>query len=285
MDLGLFTPLVTPFVDRQFLDTLAVGAEDRGFDSIWFGEHLVTFEHYHSRYPYSDDGRMPVIEADKGLPDLFTTLAYLAARTTTLRLGSGVCLVPLRNPVVTAKEVANIDWLSGGRFDFGVGLGWSSEEYEALHVPWSGRGRRCTTNLKVMIELWRDGTSAYPSDEYELPPCLQYPKPVQSPHPPIFVGGESEAALRRVAEIGQGWYAFRLDPAGLRARLRHLEKHLTAYGRDISDIEVVVCPYRNVDATMVESYREAGASRLLLTLFAIDRDNLLSRLDKLAALL
>jgi probable F420-dependent oxidoreductase len=127
-------------------------------------------------------------------------LAFLAAHTARVRLGTGICLVPQRNPVYTAKEVATVDWLSGGRFDFGVGVGWLAEEFRALDVAFERRGDRCREYLDVMRRLWCDSVSAFAGSFYDLPASRQYPKPVQQPHPPICFGGESDAAMRRVAD-------------------------------------------------------------------------------------
>ena len=144
----------------------------------------------------------------------FATMAFLAAVTTNVRLGTGVLLVPQRNPVYTAKSVTTVDWLSNGRVDLGIGVGWLAEEFAALGVPFEHRGERCDEYLAVMRSLWTDEVSTFHGSFYDLPPARQFPKPVQQPHPPIHVGGESNAALRRAARLTEGWYGYNLDPAG-----------------------------------------------------------------------
>src|SRR6186997_170685 len=211
MDIGLFVPLGNGNANAELLRALGREAEARAFESIWVAEHVVMFDDYESQYPYAADGRFPG-GGDTGLLEPLTALTYLAAITDRVRLGTGICLVPQRNPVYTAKQVADLDSLSGGRVDFGIGVGWLREEFEALGVPFERRGKRTDEYLQVMRSLWCDDTSSFEGELYTLRPCRMYPKPVQQPHPPIHVGGESDAALRRVARFGQGWFSFNRLP-------------------------------------------------------------------------
>ena len=213
MKIGVFVTAGHPGSDRAYLEAAGRAAEALGFDSLWVAEHVVLFDEYASRYPYAEDGRIPV-RRDAGLIAPFTALSFLAAITHKIRLGTGICLVPQRNPLYTAREAADVDWLSGGRLDLGVGVGWLAEEFQALGVPFERRGERCRSYLEVMKRLWCDDVSQYQDEFYTLPACRQFPKPLQKPHPPIHFGGESDVALRRVADIGQGWYGFNLDADG-----------------------------------------------------------------------
>lgn len=268
MDFDVWLPTANPFCTPELLAAVAERCEERGVGCIWVGEHVVTFDDYASSYPYAEDGRMPA-PPDAGLLEPFTTLAYLAALTTTVRLGTAMCLLPQRNPVYCAKEVTTVDWLSGGRVDLGVGVGWLREEFEALGVPWAGRGARTDEYLAVLRALWCDDPSSFAGATYELAPCHQQPKPVQSPHPPIHVGGESDAALRRVAQHGQGWHTFNRSPAELAEGLGRLERFLGEAGRDRAEIEVTVCPYfKPLDPGLVEQYAEAGADAVAALVFA-----------------
>ena len=194
------------------------------------GEHVVLFEEYASSYPYAEDGRIPA-PPGTGLLEPLNTLSFLAAHTTTVRLGTAMVLLPQRNPVYTAKEVATLDWLSNGRVDFGVGVGWLEEEFNAVNVPWPQRGRRTDEYLEVLRTLWCDETSAYEGEFYSLNPCQMFPKPVQQPHPPIHIGGESDAALARVARAGQGWHTFNRTPEELAEPLATLDRLLAEQGR------------------------------------------------------
>ncbi len=282
MHVGYFAPLANPGADGAYLTELGSLVEGAGFHSLWVAEHVVLFDDYASKYPYAEDGRIPA-GGENGILEPFTTLAFLAGVTRTIRLGTGICLVPQRNPVYTAKEAANVDWLSGGRLDFGVGVGWLAEEFRAVDTPFERRGSRCRSYLEVMRRLWCDAVSEYKDEFYELPACRQYPKPVQQPHPPIHFGGESDAALRRVADLGQGWYGFNLEPEELRERLGRLDALLAAAGRRRDEIQVSVCPYfKGCDAEKLARYRDAGADQVILVGLAPDRASLRATVEGLA---
>ena len=282
MKLGVFCPLLSPVADAAYVRSFGETAEQLGFDSLWAAEHVVLFDEYGSRYPYSEDGRIPA-PPSSGMLEPFTTLAYLAALTDRIRLGTGVLLVPQRNPVYTAKEAANLDWLSGGRLDLGVGVGWLAEEFRAVGVPWSRRGERTRSYIEVMRRLWCDEVSEFKDEFYELPACRQFPKPLQKPHVPIHFGGESDAALQRAADIGQGWYGFNLEPEGVVERLARLDALLEANGRKRSDLSISVSPYlREMTPAKLEAYRRAGADQVILIAFARDRAAIASALGRLA---
>jgi probable F420-dependent oxidoreductase len=282
MRVGLFAPLGNPFATPEYLAALGAGAEERGFHSLWVAEHVVLFDHYASKYPYAADGRIPA-GGESGILEPFTALAFLAAHTRRLRLGTGICLVPQRNPVYTAKEVAALDWLSQGRFDFGVGVGWLAEEFAACATPFERRGARCRDYLAAMKSLWADAVSEYKGEFYAFPALRQYPKPVQKPHPPIHFGGESDAALRRVADLGQGWYGYSLEPEDAKARIGDLTRLLEARGRRRADVVMSVCPYlRAPSLDLVKRYRDAGVDQVILFAVAGNADGLRASLDRLA---
>ena len=252
--------------------------DEAGFHSIWVPEHVLFFPDYASRYPYSPDGRVP--GNPEGVLDPFTALTFIAAQTQRVRLGTGVCLVPQRQPVYTAKMVADVDYLSGGRVDFGVGIGWLAEEFDALGMDFSTRAKRCNEYIQAMQALWRDGVASFSGETVELPDCHFNPKPVQRPHPPIFFGGESNAALTRVATLGNGWYGYDLEPAGVRDRMVILEEKLKAAGRKRSDIDVFICPNRHrITADLVKGYQDAGVEQLIAPLFARDLNDLKRRAE------
>ena len=267
----------------ELLDALAEGAEARGIGTIWVGEHVVLFEDYESRYPYAEDGRIPA-PPGTGLLEPLLTLTYLAARTSTVRLGTAMLLLPQRNPVYVAKEVATLDWLSGGRVDLGIGVGWLKEEFDALGVPWERRGRRTDEYLEVLRTLWVDNPSSYHGVTYDLPACEMYPKPVQAPHPPIHVGGETPAALRRAARLGQGWHTFNRSPAELATGLAELDVHLEAAGRSRAELRITVCPYfEQLSPEAVEQYAEAGADAVAALFFAFTPEDVARAFDDLEA--
>src|ERR1700733_9373109 len=158
MQLGLFLPTASPFANAEWLHEVAKEVEDRKLTTVWIPEHVVQFDEYESRYPYSADGKFPAAPSS-GILEPFTTLAFLAAATKTVRLGTAICLLAQRNPVYAAKEISNLDWLSGGRVDLGIGVGWLREEYEAVGVPWANRGRRTEDCVSVLQTLWCDEVS------------------------------------------------------------------------------------------------------------------------------
>ena len=282
MHIGIFAPLANPYATPEYLTTLGTAVEERGFDSIWVAEHVVLFDEYGSKYPYAESGKIPV-PAGSGMLDPFASLSYLAACTSRVRLGTGICLVPQRNPVYTAKEAATVDWLSNGRFDLGIGVGWLEEEFEALGVPFERRGARCRAYIDVMRTLWCDTVSEYDGEFYTLPATSQFPKPVQQPHPPIHFGGESDAALRRVADMGQGWYGFNLEPDQVKERLERLRSMLEARGRRLADVQVSVCPYMITPSEeLIRRYRDLGVDRVILVAAAMNQDDLVRTLDELA---
>ncbi|HTO53015.1 MAG TPA: LLM class F420-dependent oxidoreductase [Myxococcota bacterium] len=282
MRLGVFLPFATPLADGPFLRAVGESAEAAGFDSLWVAEHVVLFDEYESKYPYSANGKIPA-GGTAGILEPFGALTYLAACTSRIRLGTGICLVPQRNPVYTAKEAASVDWLSNGRLDLGVGVGWLAEEFRAVDAPFERRGERTVSYLEVMKRLWCDDVSQYKDDFYELPPCRQYPKPVQKPHPPIHFGGESDAALRRVARIGQGWYGFNVEPELLKERLAALDGFLAKQGRKRSDVQVTISPYLlEMTPAKLEAYKRAGADQVILFAMARDAAAARSTLTKLA---
>lgn len=269
MRFDLWLPTANPFATPELLRAVCDGAEERGINRIWVGEHVVLFDEYASSYPYAGDGRIPV-GGDTGLLDPFVTLSFLAAHTSTVRLGTAMCLVPQRNPVYTAKEVATLDWLSNGRVDLGVGVGWLREEFEALGVPWAQRGRRTDEYLGVLRALWEDDPSSYMGELVTLPECRQHPKPFQRPVP-IHVGGESDAALSRVARLAHGWVPFNCAPDELEPLVGALDGFLEEEGRSRADVEITVCPYfRQTSPEDIAAYAAAGADSFAVLFFALD---------------
>jgi probable F420-dependent oxidoreductase len=277
----LWLPTASPMTTPALLDAVALAAEERGIGTVWVGEHVVLFEQYASSYPYAEDGRIPA-PSGTGLLEPMVTLAYLAARTSTVRLGTAMLLLPQRNPVYVAKEVSSLDWLSGGRVDLGIGVGWLKEEFDALQVPWERRGQRTDEYVEVLHTLWRDDISSYHGESYDLPPCEMYPKPLQEPHPPLHIGGETQAALRRAARLGQGWHTFNRSPEELSQGLRELDVHLEAAGRRRKELRITVCPYFNqLTPEAVEQYADAGADSVAALFFAFSPDEVEKTLDDL----
>jgi probable F420-dependent oxidoreductase len=283
VEFDLWMPTASPMTTFDLLDAVAAESEARGISTLWVGEHVVLFTEYASHYPYAADGRIPA-PSGSGLLDPMVTLSYLAARTRTVRLGTAMLLLPQRNPVYTAKEVSSLDWLSGGRVDLGIGVGWLKEEFDALGVPAERRGARTDEYIEVLRTLWCDDTSSYDGEIYQLPECEMFPKPVQQPYPPLHMGGETTAALRRVARVGNGWHTFNRSPKELAAGLKELDAELDAVGRSRSEVRITVCPYFNeLTPEGVERYAEAGADAVAALFFCFSADDVAQTFDALDA--
>jgi probable F420-dependent oxidoreductase len=279
---GLFIPAASPFVTPETLAKIGQCAEERGIDTLWVPEHVVLFEDYASQYPYAEDGRIPS-GPGVGMLEPFTSLAFLAAHTKAVRLGTAICLLPQRNPVYSAKEAANIDYLSNGRFEFGIGVGWLREEFDAVNVPWPNRGARTDEYIAVMKALWGDDPSEFHGEFYDLPPCSMFPKPVQSPHPPLVIGGESEAAMRRVARLGDSWHTFNREPHEMPPLLARLDELLAEHGRTRADVTVTASPYmKPMSPEIVEGFAETGVDQVTGMLMAFGPDDVEPRMDELA---
>ena len=282
MEVGLNLP-VNPAATPAVLKEIAQRAEALGFAELYLGEHVVLFDQPADAYPSSDDGKA-FFPADTALPDPLVAHAFIAAATARIRLATGVMLLPQRNPVYTAKHVATLDWLSGGRFDLTIGLGWSREEFDACGVPWAERGARADEYVEVMRRLWADPVSEFSGRFYSLPACRQYPKPVQTPYPPLWFGGWSDAALDRTARLGDGWYGFDLPPETIDERVRRLREMLDARGRSAASVKIVCGGYSLLPGTLDElaAYRDAGAAQYVVSLTVFDRSGMLGQLESYA---
>ena len=271
----------TPFNERtppELIGGAGQIAEELGFDSFWVPEHVMFFPEYASHYPYSEDGKIP--GTPTSLIDPFMALTWVAAHTSKIRLGTGICLVPQRQPVYCAKQVADLDYLSGGRFEFGVGIGWLKEEFESLGVPWPRRAARTEECLAVMQTLWQDDLANFNGEFYTVENAQQGPKPVQQPHPPILFGGESKAALRRVATVGQGWYGFNLTPESFAAHLVTLDGLLEQAGRSRADLAIYVSPNRDhLNAESVRAFGELGCQQIITGVAAASLDRFRERAE------
>ncbi|MBM3489100.1 MAG: LLM class F420-dependent oxidoreductase [Alphaproteobacteria bacterium] len=282
MKIGIQIYLGGAGAEPEFQARAAAAAEARGFHSLWVPEHVVLFPSFASKYPYTVDGAFPFDTRELPM-EPFTALAFLAAHTKTIRLGTGISILPQRNPVYTAKQAADVDVLSRGRLDFGIGVGWLEEEFRAVDVPWQHRGSRANDYIGVMKALWTQEVPSFKGRFYDLPLCYQSPKPVQKPHPPLYIGGESEQALKRVAKHAQGWFGVGMTAAQFAARRKELDRHLAAVGRKASEIDVVIGPPSG-KATLdeVKAFRDGGCSQIILGLTGRTLDRFLSRLDLMA---
>lgn len=211
-------------------------AEAAGFESIWGGEHVVLPDAIGSRYPYTADGKIPA-EPDTPIPDPLIWLAFAAAAAPTLRLGTCILIVPQRNPLVLAKELATLDRLSGGRVELGLGVGWLKEEFEALGVAWERRGARNDEYVAAMRALWAGPHAEFHGEFVDFAPVTCSPRPVQS-RLPILVGGDTDAAIQRAVRIADGYFPGEGDAQRLGALIGRLRAAAQRADRNPDSIEI-----------------------------------------------
>ena len=274
MKIGFFG--IGPGVAAQpdIIKLIATTAEACGYHSLWAPEHIVLLEQYSSSYPYTQNGRMPFETMQVDILDPFLALTFAAAVTSKIRLGTGICLVPERQPLTMAKDVATLDKLSGGRFDFGVGIGWLKEEFDALEVPWPKRAERTRDYLVAMKKLWTEPESQHQGEFVRFGAVRSFPKPVQKPCPPIIFGGESEPALRRVGEVGDGWWGVNVTPDSAKAHIAKIKAYAAAAGRDASKLffSATTAMGQEVSSDEVKRFAEAGVHQVIVGAFGSSAD-------------
>src|SRR5712691_11009385 len=258
------------FVTAQSVDpaSLAKKCETLGFESFYLPEHPIIPVKHKTRYPLSTDGEIP--EPYAQMVDPFVGLAFAAAVTRTIGLGTGICLVPEHHPIVLAKEVATLDHYSGGRFIFGIGAGWLRDESEIMGVDFKRRWPVTREYIHAMKELWTKPEASFDGEFIKFPPVKCNPKPARKPHPPVHIGAggvgpHMERALRDTVAIGDGWAPLGLTPEALASELGKLKNMCAEAGRDFSKLEITMYgPRTDGDPQRVlEQYREAGAHRLV----------------------
>ena len=284
MKIGTFSTFMSPICTPQMIGEFAQSAESIGLDSLWMGEHVVLFDKTESPYPGSATGKLPVPDGG-GMLDTVATFGYLAACTKTLRFGTGITLLPQRNPIYTAKEFTTLDWLTQGRIDFGIGVGWCKEEVIACGYNFNDRGKRCDEILQMLKQLWTEPVAEFHGEFYDLAPCRMDPKPVQKPHIPIIVGGHSSAGFRRAAKYGNGWYGFQMDLDATAKVTLQLDAALTKEGRNRDDFQLVITPPYQVNADMVKGYEDLGVDQLIVHLGSQKAQRVAARLVELESLI
>jgi probable F420-dependent oxidoreductase len=269
LQFGIHLPHVGPFATADAISAVARHAEELGFHSVWASDHIITPRNIESAYP---GGRYPVLPEFPFLEPV-STLLFAAAVTSRVKLGTSVLVVPQRQPVLLAKQLATLDVLSGGRLIFGAGTGWMREEFEALNVPFEAHGPRLDDYLEVITRCWTEDHPTFDGRFYDLPDIGFYPKPAQKPHPPIWVGGWAEGALRRVARFGNAWHAMG-PPALLADAYARIKGYATEYGRDPEAIGLTLRADgvgRGEPAETIEqlrAYAGIGVSMALMTFVA-----------------
>ena len=261
------------------VDDLARAVEARDFESLWFPEH--THIPVSRRSPWPGGPTLP--KEYWHTHDLFVALATAAAVTTTLKVGSGICLLVERDPITTAKEVASLDFLSRGRVLFGIGGGWNAEEMEDHGTDFKQRWRVLRERVLAMKRIWTEDEAAFEGDFVRFEPLWSWPKPVQKPHPPILLGGHGPRALARVVDYCDGWLPISVRAGDLEGGMTELRRLALEKGRDPRSISVSVYG-APLDAAGLVRFRDLGVARAIFALPSAEADTVLPLLDRAAAL-
>jgi len=261
-----------PFAYPELLAKLATTAESAGIESLWSVEHVVIPVGYQSTYPYDPSGRIPAPE-NVPLPDPLLCLTYAAAVTKTIKLATGILILPQRHPLYVAKEAATLDVLSNGRFILGIGVGWLAEEFDALGIPFAERAGRTAEAVRALRALWQEGPCTFEGRYYRWKALESNPKPVQKPGVPIVVGGHTEISARRAARYGDGYFPGVADAEKLTQLLGALRDECAKLGRDAATIEVTAASYFP-DLDAVKRFRDLGVHRLAVMPPGFDPDGI-----------
>ena len=276
MDIGISTFLTDYSVD---VAVVARRAEELGFASLWVPEHSILPVNSGTPWPGSADGKIPKVYAD--IVDPFVALGRASAVTTTLKLGTGICLVPERNPLLLAKEVATIDMYSKGRFQFGIGAGWLREETDIMGGDFAHRWAQTREAILAMKQLWTTVESEYHGKYYDFPPVYSFPGPAQKPHPPVLLGGMAKNVFKRVVEYGDGWMPNRVTPEDVKKGRAKLDELANAAGRDPRSIQIMVF-HQQADRDLLKTLEEAGADSVTVRLETASEEEALNSLEKMA---
>jgi probable F420-dependent oxidoreductase len=283
MKFGLMYANAGPFAYPEMLAHLATTAERVGVESMWSIEHVVIPVGYKSTYPYDPSGKIPAPE-QMPMPDPLISLAYAAALTKTLRLATGILILPQRHPLYVAKEVASLDVLSHGRMILGIGVGWLQEEFDALGIPFEERAARTAESVRAIRSLWKDEAEPFEGKFFRWGKLESHPKPVQRPGVPIVVGGHTELAARRAARYGDGFFPGVSDEEKLVWLLGIMREECKKVGRNPASIEITsgrAAP----DVEGVKRLTELGVSRFMVPPPAFDPDGLTRGLESLGNLI
>lgn len=275
MKFGLFGINTGSCADPEVAARVAGAAEAAGFDSVWTGEHVVL-----------PDPQAPPSPAPPSFPmlDPAVALAFLAGHTRTLRLATGIIILPQRNPVILAKELASVDVVSGGRLLFGLGAGYLQPEFDAIGAPFDDRGPRTSEAIEVVRTLWTQESPHFDGRFWSFRGIQTRPMPVQQPHPPILVGGHSPPAFRRAVSQGNGWYGFALDVDATRNCLRGLADAAGTESRpsERGRLEISVTPSTPLDRDQVKRFEDLGVDRLVPMMLGGSGDSLIEFVSRTA---
>ena len=276
MKFGVMFANTGTFTEGEGALALARAAEESGFESLWAVEHVVVPSGYASQYPYSPSGKMPGPESSP-IPDPFIWLAYVAGASSRINLATGIAILPQRNPLITAKEVATLDRLSGGRMLLGVGVGWLKEEFDAIGVPFERRGARLDETIRAIRTLWTEEKATFHGELFDFEDCILEPKPVRGTVP-IVVGGHTARAARRAGELGDGFFPGLTKLDELEGLLTAMRKAAADAGRDGDAIEITAGGAFDVEGA--KRYADLGVSRLIIPPLSYDLEGIRTQLGR-----
>ncbi len=254
-------------------------AEEVGFDSVWGGEHVIFPSSIESAYPYTADGKIPATPQTP-IPDPLIWLAYVAAAAPTLRLGTCILILPQRNPLVLAKELATLDHLTNGRVELGIGVGWMREEFDALGIPWERRGARTDEYVAALRTIWSGSHVEFHGEFVDFEPLTCTPRPAQGADIPILVGGDTPAAIRRAARLADGYFPGEADPSKLAELIEALRAECAVQNRDPAEVEINAmfgAQMKDPEAGAAQM-AEMGVGRAMVPAFFFGGDGGLDRL-------
>ncbi len=311
MQFGLSAPFRGPLATPEDILAIAQAADRLGFHYLTVSDHIVCPREIDAKYPYSDTGEFPwTVEGGGDCMEQFTLMAWLCAATTNIRILSSVAVLPHRNPLFMAKSIATMDVLSGGRISIGCGTGWMREEFEALGVEFTKRGQVTNEYIEAMKACWTQENPSYDGDFVNFSNLIFAPKPVQDPHPPLWIGGESGPAMRRVAAHGDVWYPFASNPKfrlatpdAYRERAARVKQAIAEAGRDPSAVGLAYNSPLHLESERqmddgnrmpmtgsagnrigdIQAFAEAGAQFMVVNLTSNDRQEMLDRMEAFAS--
>ncbi|WP_417516362.1 LLM class F420-dependent oxidoreductase [Minwuia sp.] len=237
MKFGISIPVRGDGASPLAFDAVADRAESAGLDALWASDHLLMAPPVKAKYPGTPDGSIPD-GWKRTYYQPFSVLNYLAGRTRNVRLGTSVLILPMRNPIEVAAQVAELDQVSRGRVNFGIGVGWFEDEYDALGYDFATRGRRCNEGLEICRKLWTGRPAAHEGEFHQFSGAVLGPRPLQEPGPPVYIGGHSGPALRRMARFGDVWHPFRVTPEEVNELRPRLEEALKAEDRQLHGLPI-----------------------------------------------
>ena len=266
MKFGIAFSSVGPFVQPDALADFAVTAEKVGVESLWSVEHVAVPVEYTSVYPYHASGRVAHGVSETDIPDPLLPLSYMAAHTSTIKLGTGILVLPQRHPIYVAKELATLDVLSKGRLICGIGMNWMREEYEALGIDFDTRAARCRDSVAAIRTLWKPEPEAFESEHFNWPALHSHPKPVQKDGIPFFVGGATPIAAKRAARYCDGFFPPISDPKKLAILLDVMREECDKKGRDFNKIQIMagdaMAPPPSMD--VIAELADLGVTRVIV---------------------